>query len=199
MRLAIIGGTFNPPHVGHLILAEEILATGDFDKILLIPANIPPHKVPKDDPGPDMRLAMLQESIEGWPSFIVEKCELERKGISYTVDTLKVIYEKYSLVTDKPALVIGDDLALDFMAAWKNPEGILNLTNLVIAHRLYKEEVVLPYPHRYIDNLIIPVSSSLIRERIAKNGAWRTLVTSHVRETIEHYGLYGNTRNYAAS
>ncbi len=88
MRIAIIGGSFNPPHIGHLILAEEILATRDYDTVLLIPANLPPHKIPQCDPGAEMRLAMVRASAEAWPQIIVEPCELERRGISYTVATL---------------------------------------------------------------------------------------------------------------
>ncbi len=93
----------------------------------------------------------------------------------------------------KPGLIIGDDLALDFLSAWKNPEKILDLADLIIAHRLYAEKVNLAYPHRYIDNIIIPISSSLVRERIAQRGAWRSLVMPRVRETIETHGLYRNT------
>jgi len=189
MRIAIIGGSFNPPHIGHLILAEEILATRDYDTVLLIPANLPPHKIPQSDPGGEMRLAMVRASVEAWPQIIVEPCELERRGISYTVDTLGEIYRKY-VCDGKPGLVIGDDLAIDFLTVWKNPEKILDLADLVVAHRLYAEKVELPYPHRYVDNIIVPVSSSLVRERIAQQGAWRSLVASPVREIIETYGLY---------
>ncbi|GAB6277225.1 MAG: nicotinate (nicotinamide) nucleotide adenylyltransferase [Rectinema sp.] len=192
MRIAIVGGSFNPPHIGHLILAEEVLATRNYDKVLLIPANLPPHKVPQHDPGAKMRLVMLSASIEGWQEIIVEPCELQRQGISYTIDTLREIPQKYNC-DGKPGLIIGDDLALDFLTAWKNPEKILDLADLIIAHRLYAEKVNLAYPHRYIDNIIIPISSSLVRERIAQRGAWRSLVMPRVRETIETHGLYRNT------
>jgi len=189
MRIAILGGSFNPPHIGHLILAEEILATRAYDTVLMIPANLPPHKIPKDDPGAEMRLVMLRASVESWPQIVVEPCELQRRGISYTVDTLHEIFRKYRC-DGKPGLVIGDDLALDFLTVWKNPEEILDLADVVVAHRLYAEEVDLPYPHRYVHNIIVPISSSLVRERIAHQGAWRSLVVPSVREIIETYGLY---------
>jgi nicotinate-nucleotide adenylyltransferase len=189
MRIAILGGSFNPPHIGHLILAEEILATREYDTVLMIPANLPPHKIPQNDPGAEMRLAMLRASVEAWPQIVVEPCEIERQGISYTVDTLGEISRKYRC-DGKPGLVIGDDLALDFLTVWKNPEEILDLADVVVAHRLYAEEVDLPYPHRYVHNIIVHISSSLVRERIAQEGAWRSLVAPPVREIIETYGLY---------
>jgi nicotinate-nucleotide adenylyltransferase len=191
MRIAMLGGSFNPPHIGHLILAEEILATRRYDKVLLVPANLPPHKVPQGDPGAEMRLAMLRASAEDWPQIIVEPCELERRGVSYTIDTLNEIAQKY-ICDGKPGLVVGDDLASDFMVSWKDPERILDLADLIIAHRLRAEEIDLPYPHRYVDNIMIPVSSSLVRERIAQQGAWRSLIMPRVREIIETYGLYRN-------
>jgi nicotinate-nucleotide adenylyltransferase len=189
MSIAILGGSFNPPHIGHLILAEEILASQRYDTVLLIPAHLPPHKIPQSDPGPEMRLSMLRASVESWPQIIVEPCELERRGVSYTVDTLVEISEKYSS-NDRPGLIIGDDLALDFLTAWKNPEKILDLADIIVAHRLYSDELDLPYPHRYIHNIVVPISSSLVRERIARHGAWRSLVASPVRAIIETYGLY---------
>jgi len=192
MRIAIIGGSFNPPHIGHLILAEEILDTQNYDKVLLIPASIPPHKVPQGDPGAERRLAMLRACAEGWPQIAVDTCELEREGVSYTIDTLKGIYQKYDC-DGKPGLIIGDDLAKDFMTIWKDPQKILDLADMIIAHRLYADEVTLPYPHRYVDNIIVPISSSLVRERIAQRRAWRSLVVPSVREIIEAYGLYRNT------
>jgi len=77
MRIAILGGTFNPPHIGHLILIEELLVRRDFQEVLVIPANIPPHKTVQEDPGPQMRLALLDASIQGWPHVVIEDCELK--------------------------------------------------------------------------------------------------------------------------
>jgi nicotinate-nucleotide adenylyltransferase len=191
MRIALLGGSFNPPHIGHIILAEEILGTLDYDRVLFIPANIPPHKEPQGDPGTDMRLAMLHATLEGWSEFAIEPCELKRPGISYTIDTLREISRKYSF-DGKPGLVIGDDLAPDFLKVWKDPELILEYADIIVAHREHAEELSLPYAHRYIKNLLIPVSSTLVRERIANHGAWRSLVSPGVQKIIETYGLYQN-------
>lgn len=191
MRIALLGGSFNPPHIGHSILAEEILRAFDYDRVLFVPARIPPHKAPQRDPGTDMRLAMLQAALEGWPEFAIEPCELKRPGVSYTIDTLREISQKYSF-DGKPGLVIGDDLALDFLKVWKDPELILEYSDIIVAHRDHPEELSLPYAHRYIKNLLIPVSSTLVRERIANHGAWRSLVAPGVQKIIETYGLYRN-------
>ena len=192
MRIAIVGGSFNPPHIGHMILIEEILATGRYQRVLLIPAKTAPHKVPQMDPGTEMRLALLEASIEGWPKVAIEDCELKRTGLSYTSDTLEELWDR-KLFDEKPGLVIGDDLAPDFLATWKRAEKILELADIIVAHRLYVENIPLPYPHDYLDNLVIPISSTLVRGRIHGGGAWRSLVMPSVRTIIENYGLYRNT------
>jgi len=189
MRIAILGGTFNPPHIGHLILIEELLVRGDFQEVLVIPANIPPHKTVQEDPGPQMRLALLDASIQGWPHVVIEDCELKRTGPSYSVDTLEQLWNQKRF-DEKPALIIGDDLAADFMTAWKDPMRILQLADIVIAHRRTAAELSLEYPHYYLENLLIPISSTLIRERIQTEGAWKSLVVPQVRTLIEYYGLY---------
>jgi len=131
MRIAIIGGSFNPPHIGHMILIEEILATECYQRVLLIPAKAAPHKVPQMDPGPEMRLALLEASIEGWHNVAIEDCELRRAGLSYTSDTLEELWNR-RLFDERPGLVIGDDLATDFLATWKRAEKILELADIIV-------------------------------------------------------------------
>ncbi len=189
MKIAVFGGSFNPPHIGHLILAEEVLALGMYDRILLIPSYIPPHKNAENDPGADIRLAMLSAAFEEWPNITIEPCEINRKGISYTIDTLSEISIRYP-VEGKIGLVMGDDLAPEFLSVWKDPHRILESADILVAHRDHAHELPLAYPHRYLHNLIIPVSSSLVRKRIMEGGAWRALVPAKVREIIERYGLY---------
>jgi len=191
MKIAIIGGSFNPPHIGHLILAEEVLIEGHYDRVIFIPSYLPPHKIPQNDPGAEMRLAMLRASVHGHPEFIIDTCEMMRQGISYTVDTLQTI-SRGKDIEGKPGLVIGDDLASDFMESWKDADQILCVADLIIAHRLHAQELHLGFPHRYLDNTIISISSTLIRERIAHQRAWRWFVLPEVSELIESYGLYRN-------
>jgi len=189
VKIAILGGSFNPPHLGHLILAEEVLASGLYDRILLIPTFIPPHKRAENDPGAAMRLSMLEAAVEDWPDITIDSCEIDRKGVSYTIDTLSEIARRYPL-EGKIGLVMGDDLAPDFLKVWKEPERILQSADILVAHRTRAEELQLNYPHRYLDNLLIPISSSLVRKRIAEGGAWRALVPAKVCKIIENHGLY---------
>ena len=114
----MFGGTFNPPHLGHLVLAQELLAEFAFDKLLLVPCYLPPHKRVAEDPGAEERLAMTR-LLSGYDSKLeVLDWEIRAKSVSYTVDTLERIVgapEYRDFFSDaKPYLVIGDDLAGDF-------------------------------------------------------------------------------------
>src|SRR5262245_40473876 len=121
MKLAVFGGTFNPPHVGHMIVAESVRDQLQFDEMLFIPSSTPPNK--RDGtvaPGPD-RLAMTKLAVEGNAAFEVSDIELRRGGISYSIDTLAAIAE---LRPDAElSMVIGADNLMEF-ETWKSPERI---------------------------------------------------------------------------
>jgi nicotinate-nucleotide adenylyltransferase len=189
MTYLILGGSFNPPHIAHLILADEIACEFGYDRILLVPSLQPPHKNLVDDPGPQARLAMLQAAASTDPLLHVDPCELERGGVSYTVDTLSELVVAYAMV-HKPGLIIGDDLAAGFQD-WQAPQRIAEMTDIIIARRT---DVAVPgfgYPHRLASNSLVPVSSTLIRRRVAEGGAWRHLVPAPVAAYIIEHGLYG--------
>lgn len=190
MRLAMLGGSFNPPHIGHLVLAEEVLVECGYDRIVFVPAFMPPHKHPAGDPGPQLRTAMLRAAIQHDARFMLETCEMDRKGISYTIDTLRWIRNRYS-PDGKIGLIIGDDLAGDFLTTWRDPEAILEEADIIVAHRMATGRPELSFEYRALDNLLLPISSTLVRERIERGEAWRYLVPPAVREIIEHHGLYG--------
>jgi len=141
-----------------------------------------------------MRLALLEASIEGWPKVAIEDCELKRTGLSYTSDTLEELWDR-RLFDERPGLVIGDDLAPDFLATWKRAEKILELADIIVAHRLYVENIPLPYPHDYLRLILLfPFLPSLgKREDSMVAVSWRSLVMPSVRTIIENYGLYRNT------
>lgn len=191
MKTAILGGSFNPVHLGHLILAEEVLNQCGYDRILFIPANIPPHKS-IDDPGPGVRLEMLKAAILDFPAFAVSDCELVRDGVSYTIETIRYLktHEPENFCEGTPGLIIGDDLLSGFWG-WKEPLSLINEAEIIIAHRIYPYRLNLSYPHRYVENTLIPISSSEIRERIQRGKAWRTLVSPAVQSIIERKRLYG--------
>jgi len=93
MKTAIFGGTFNPVHLGHLILAEEVLRQTNYDRVLFVPVNIPPHKA-IDDPGPETRLLMLSRAISRFSFFEVEDCEIRRAGVSYSIETIRYLVKQ---------------------------------------------------------------------------------------------------------
>jgi nicotinate-nucleotide adenylyltransferase len=189
MRIILLGGSFNPVHVGHLIMAEEARSQFGYDIALLVPSLRPPHKELVDDPGPEHRLAMLRLAVEGDPSFAVDDCELRREGLSYTIDTLKHVISRYR-PEGKPGLLLGDDLAAGF-SVWRDPEGILAAADIVRARRAGAPPADFPYPHLRADNTIVAVSSSLVRARIASGRAFRRLVDPRVYDYIARNGLYG--------
>jgi nicotinate-nucleotide adenylyltransferase len=194
LRLLILGGSYNPVHVGHLILAEELASEYGYDRVLLVPALEPPHKALVEDPGAELRLTMLRASVEGDTLFIVDDCELTRQGPSYTVDTIRYAITAYS-PEGKPALAIGDDLAAGF-GSWREPDTITALADLIVARRSSTGAALKPgdrmsFPHLRASNSLIPISSSMVRDRIKSGGAWRRLVPDAAARIIEEQRLYG--------
>jgi nicotinate-nucleotide adenylyltransferase len=188
----LFGGSFNPIHVGHLIMAEEVLLAASCDRILFLPAKIPPHK-PLDDPGPELRAAMVEASIRNDPCFALSRCELERPGISYTIDSLRILRSQ-DLIEEHPCIIIGDDL-LEGFSAWKEAELLAREAELLVVRRNSKRKLPFAYPHRYLDNRMLPISSTEIRRLIQEGGAWRYLVPEGARSLIEKNALYGYGRN----
>ncbi len=188
MRLLILGGSFNPLHLGHLQIAEDVAAEFSYDKIVLVPAYAPPHKELDDDPGPAERLAMLMAAVAGDERYMVEPCELERGGLSYTVDTVKAIAACRG-VDGRLGLLLGDDLAGGFRS-WRDPEGISGLCDIIVARR-DGAAFELGFPHRLARNAVLPISSSDIRARIRSGRPWARLVPASVALRIKERGLYG--------
>ncbi len=188
MTLAILGGSFNPPHLGHLILAEEALDQLKADRCLFLPAYKAPHKAMASGASDQDRLDMVAAAMSSDPRFILDPREIKRGGLSYTLDSLREIVREYDL-EQAPFLIIGDDLVPGF-PSWKEPEEIARLSIPVIAHRSSKDFPEFPYPHRQIENILIPLSSTLVRERIQTGKAFRQLVSPGVYSIIRQRGLY---------
>jgi len=140
VRIAVLGGTFNPLHIGHCMLADSVLCDLNYDKVLFVPANIPPHKKMNDTVSAEDRFLMIDAfcksaSNDGNERFSAEDCEIKRGGVSYTCDTLRRIREKYGDKLDgKPALIMGQETAAQFYK-WKNVNEIAESADLIIAHR----------------------------------------------------------------
>ena len=215
-KLAILGGSFNPVHMGHLFLADSVLTCLDYDRIVFVPAFESPFKIGAEGASPDDRMEMLAASIAGDPRLTIDDCEIRRQGVSYTIDTLKDIIARYR-PEGKPGLILGDDLVSTFYK-WRNPGEIAELADIIIARRTGAESagpqpepgqalaacsaesaigedvnvrVNFPYPFRALCNEIINVSSRLVREKINSAEAWRFLVPSGARYIIQDRRLYG--------
>jgi nicotinate-nucleotide adenylyltransferase len=190
MRYAVLGGSFNPIHQGHLFLADTVLSSLDYDRIILIPAFQSPFKPGAlDAVSPRDRLDMLAASIAGDPRLTIDDCEIRREGVSYTIDTLDYVIRRY-LPEGKPGLILGDDLAADF-PRWRRSAEVAELADLIIARRLFSGEHSYPYPCRQIKNEVMTISSAMVRENIAGGAGWRCLVPAGARIIIEDRGLYG--------
>lgn len=217
MKIAVFGGSFNPVHIGHAILADTVIKELGFDKVLFVPAYKPPHKIMNNDISAKDRLKMLELFCldEGSGRFEVESCEIDRGGISYTCDTLEYLTNKYKNVLEgKLSFIMGDEVASDF-DKWKNPEKIAQLADFIITHR-YPDVAALEnrlfdnvptgeyqrdfkvkfdlekfkYPCTYLEKPLFPVSSTEIRTRVSENSSYRFLVPKVVFEYIEEKGLY---------
>jgi len=191
MRLAILGGSFNPVHLGHLFIADAVLESLHYDRIALIPAYRSPFKLAAQDMESTSRdrLEMLAASVAGDPRLTVDDCEIRREGISYTVDTVKDIIRRYALC-NKPGLIIGDDLAAEFLQ-WHNSAELLELADIIIARRSNVADFSCGFPHTLISNETMDISSQMVRQRIQEGGAWRYLVPAAARNIIEDRRLYG--------
>lgn len=191
MRICLFGGTFDPPHIGHLLIAQTVCEADDFDKILFIPANKPPHK--KVNTSLEDRLAMLNIAVEGNPNFEISDVEIRRGGISYTIDTVKMVKEEIDRENDEIFYLIGSDSLMDFRN-WKDPRGILDECKVVVAIRpgFRPSDIPAWILHR-IQFANIPrfeISSTNIRHRWVENKTIRYMVTLPVWDYIDEHNLY---------
>lgn len=216
MKLAVFGGTFNPVHIGHLAMADDVCTSMGYDKILFVPAFVPPHKIASDMESPENRIAMLKAAFKDDKRFEVEPCEIERGGTSYTIDTIKYVIEKNKgQLEGKVGLLMGQENASEF-DKWRECDTIAELCDLIVARRIKvdnvntkgfentstgsytggfentaDEKIDLPYNFIMLKNQIMPLSSTEIRARIAENNGWRYLVSAGVFEYIVDNKLYG--------
>ncbi|HCA20297.1 MAG TPA: nicotinate (nicotinamide) nucleotide adenylyltransferase [Treponema sp.] len=140
MKIAVLGGSFNPIHIGHLALADEVCSVLHYDKLLFIPTYKPPHKEMADSVSAQQRLEMVNLACMEDGRFEVESCEIDRGGLSYTYDTILHLQEKYSGVLEgKIGLVMGDDLLPGFHL-WNHASDIASMCQLILAKRPFKKE-----------------------------------------------------------
>lgn len=187
MRLGVFGGTFDPPHVGHLIAAQEVHRQLKLDRVLLVPAGIPPHKQDASiTPGP-LRLEMVRAAMAEDARLEVSSVELDREGPSYTVDTLRALREEYPDAT--LYLAVGAD-QLEELPRWREPEEIASLARLVAFARGGQPPPVSRWPLTVVEVPTTEISSTEMRRRVAAGAPIRYFVPEPVRAIIEREGLY---------
>ena len=196
--VGILGGTFNPPHIGHLVCAQEARSQLGLDRVVLMPVHTPPHKEALDDPGPEVRLALCQAAIAGDEELEISALEIERGGPSYTVDTLRALHG--SREGDDLTFIVGGDMASS-LPSWREPEAVLELARVAVAereehrrHEIAERLGALRGADERIVFFTMPrldISSSDIRRRIAEGRPIRWLVPAEVCDEIERRGLYG--------
>jgi nicotinate-nucleotide adenylyltransferase len=191
LKLGILGGSFAPVHRGHIFLAEKALSALKLDRVVFVPAYRSPFKLDADgmETSAKDRIDMLAASIACDSRFAIDNCEIRREGVSYTVNTLEDIIERY-LPTGKPAFLIGDDLAADF-PKWRESGRILKLADIAVAHRVNSKAFEYPFAHIAIENETLDVSSHEIRRRIGEGGDWQEFVPFEAAAIIKDRKLYG--------
>jgi nicotinate-nucleotide adenylyltransferase len=194
--IGVLGSAFNPPHLGHLALAQEALWQLDLDEVVLVPTGEAPHKRIHDDPGRELRLAMTRLAAADDPRFTVSTLEVEREGPSYTYETLELLAAEKG--DPELVFVMGADAAVGF-ESWREPRRVVELARLAVARRAGISEADVAATMRAVDAaarvtmLEMPqfgVSSSAVRERAAAGRPLRYLVPEAVARFIEEKGIY---------
>jgi nicotinate-nucleotide adenylyltransferase len=197
LRVGILGGAFNPPHIGHLVCAQEALVQLELDRVVFVPVGEAPHRELQDDPGPEARLEMVELAIADDERFTTSRIEIDREGPSYTLDTLDQMREESR--DDELFLILGGDQAAA-LASWHEPEQVLERATLAVFERMSwgRNAIVIKIGRmpgaervRYLDMPLIQVSSSAIRRRVREGVPIRYLVPDKVVEYIATNELYG--------
>lgn len=198
MKLGILGGTFDPPHVGHLILAEEARQALGLQQVLFVPAGEPWRKAGRQLSPPEHRLAMVRLAVGDNSDFDVATLEIERKGPSYTAETLAALQQQ--LPDDGEFFfIVGQDSLAD-LPHWRQPERIVSLARLAVARRsaweaaeadaLEKDLPGISQRLVWLDMPRIDISSTAVRERVRQGLSIRYWVPPAVEEYIRRHGLY---------
>lgn len=186
-KVGILGGTYNPPHIGHLMIANEVKHALGLDEVRLMPTAMPPHKEADHQISPAARLEMVERAVEGLEGFYASSFEIDRGGISYTVDTME------QLISMEPHtafyFIIGGDM-IDQLHTWHRIDELVDMIQFVGVNRPgWKSET--DYPVILIDVPEIDLSSTLLRQRFQTGGTVQFLIPEQVEEFIREEGLYG--------
>jgi len=190
MKLGIFGGTFDPPHVGHLIVADDVAAALSLDRVVFVPAAAHPLKGAAVEAPAEMRLRMVQAAVADSDLFAVDERELEREGPSYSIETVEELAE------ENPAaelfFLVGSDILAEFHR-WHRVRELADRTRIVVMSRAGVDAPQDPrvgIAFTRVEVTHIGISSTQIRERIRQGRPYRYLVTDEVYRIIEESGLY---------
>ena len=189
-KIGIFGGTFDPPHIGHLIMAQRAYEQLSLDTVFFVPNNIPPHKQSPVASAKD-RLNMLRLAVLPHSYFEVSECEIERGGVSFTVDT--VLFFKEEFPGAEIFLLVGEDSARNFRS-WKDYQSILSIVKVAWFPRLTSASGDIPPDFLKIEAEIIDISSSRIRKLIKEGNSVKYLVPDPVLNYIRIMNLYSGRK-----
>ena len=193
MKVCLFGGTFDPPHLGHLIIAQTIFEAENFDQIVFIPAYQPPHKKGLKISPVDQRLEMLNIAIKENPNFIMSDLEIQRKGLSYSIETI-MEYKKQNNIKSKDLFYLMGSDSLKQFKKWKEPKMIINESRVIVAIRPgFRPSDIPNWILAKIQFASIPrieISSTTIRHRWAEDKTIRYMVTESVWQYINKNKLY---------
>lgn len=185
-KVGILGGTFDPPHIGHLFIAEEIRLVLGLSEVWFIPSYGQPHK-DQAQAMPAHRLEMVKRAIASNPHFTVNPIEINRLGKSYTFDTIKSLKKKHP--TFNFYFIIGADM-VEYLPKWYNiSELIQQVTFVGVTRPGYTLHT--PYPIKQVEIPRLEISSSMIRKRLANGQQCRYILPDLVQEYIKEHELYG--------
>jgi nicotinate-nucleotide adenylyltransferase len=197
MRIGVFGGTFDPPHHGHLVAAEEVRDQLELNRVLFVPAGAPPHKLGKVLSPVHHRLAMVELAIQSNPAFEVSRIDIERTGPSYSVDTLRLLREQYSPEAEF-FFIMGLD-SLGEIATWHSPEVLIQLCRLAVVDRPWYDinmkalEAAVPGIGQQVQFVHIPglaIASSDLQRRVAEGRTIKYQVPPAVEAYIYQHRLY---------
>lgn len=186
-RIGILGGTFNPPHLGHLFIAEEVRIALQLEEIWFIPTYTPPHKDEYQIDAIDRR-NMVDIAISDNKYFKLNTLELERKGKSYTIETVRTLKEEYNNYDFH--FIIGADM-VEFLPHWYKVDELIGLIPFIGVKR-YGYQLETPYPILEVDIPMMDISSTEIRERVKNGLSVKYMVPKDVYRYIREKGLYEN-------
>jgi nicotinate-nucleotide adenylyltransferase len=201
----VLGGAFNPPHIGHLLLAQEAVASLGLDELLLVPTGVAPHKRIEPEPGPAVRLELTEAAVDDAPRFAVSAIEVDREGPSFAYRTLELLADEDP--GSELTFVMGADMAAG-LERWKRPERVVELARVAVAARPGFDAAVIDgvlarlgskRGAARIEMPAVGLSSTLVRERIAAGLPIRWMVPEPVEMLIAERGLYGADGTYGVA